>query len=87
MKAAVVGIALAMLLTACGGNKLHFTQEGVSPNEDPSVPRGDFLERVWGFNPGGNFDAESGRLRPGVDDDQIVIAGTDGRDAATQLFS
>jgi outer membrane protein assembly factor BamB len=82
MKAAVVSIALAMLVSACGGNKLHFTQEGVPPKDDPSVRGGDFLESAWRYNSGGSFDAESGRLRPGPDDDQVVIAGTDGEVAA-----
>jgi len=76
----------AILVSACGGgNKLHFTQEGVEPSPVPNVPRQEFLDPAWRQGLAGEFGSGTGRLRPAHDGDQVIVAGPGGEVAAIEL--
>ncbi len=77
-KIALIALASLVLAACGGGDKLHFTQEGVTPKPVPDVPKEDFLERAWRYRVSGDFDAETGRLHPAGDDDRIFLAGPEG---------
>lgn len=81
-------LVTALLLAACGGgDKLHYTQEGVTPRPEPKVDGEDFLVRAWRHNLDGQFSAHAGRLRPGVDGELVFLAGPGGEVSALDLAS
>ncbi|MCZ7599791.1 MAG: outer membrane protein assembly factor BamB [Gammaproteobacteria bacterium] len=77
----------AILVSACGGgNKLHFTREGVEPSPVPDVPRQEFPRSRLAPGP---WRAHSDRARAGCvpphDGDQVIVAGPGGEVAAIEL--
>lgn len=81
----LVGL-MSLLLAACsGGKKVHFTQEGGSAAERPSLPNDKFLEKIWSFNSGSGYEAEDNIIQPAWSDTQIFIASGEGRVSALDI--
>ncbi|GJL80590.1 MAG: outer membrane protein assembly factor BamB [marine bacterium B5-7] len=87
MKSRTLFLLLPVFLTACGGTKLHYSQEGVAPNPEPKVNSERFLTTLYDHRLGGSFDAQTGILRPAPTADAVIVAGPDGKVSAIDATS
>ncbi len=88
MNKSIIIVLASLILAACGGgDKLHFTQEGVAPKPEPDVDGEPFVQTAWRRNLSGDFDTHSGRLYPVLDGEQVVMAGSEGEVIAVQSGS
>ncbi len=81
----IVPAVVSLILTACGGNKLHYTQEGVEPKPQPKINSDKFLELAWTYSTGKGFSASDNVLLPVVEGGTVYVAGLNGGVAALNL--
>ena len=75
----------AVLLSACGGKNLHFSQEGIDASVKPKTRANDFIEKRWSYSLGSNFSAQKNVIDPAVERGTVFAASSEGQVVALEL--
>ena len=77
----------AVLLSACGGKNLHFSQEGIDASVKPKTRANDFIKKQWSYSLGSDFSAQKNVINPAIERGTVFAASSEGRVVALELSS